>query len=126
MIRGGKIIEHAPLRALDAAEGEPVRIAVALAEPDSRLPEVLKAIPGIVVERVDERSAVLSANGGPTARRILLKSLVDAGLPVVEFSAERPGLQDAYLARMRAAGSGSPSGASGGDSGGASGGSPSE
>jgi hypothetical protein len=58
-----------------------------------------------VVERADERSAVLSVNGGAATRQALLKNLVDAGLPVVEFSAERPGLQDAYLARMRAAGS---------------------
>jgi hypothetical protein len=34
----------------------------------------------------------------------LLKGLVDAGLPVVAFGAEKPRLQDAYLARMRAAG----------------------
>jgi ABC-2 type transport system ATP-binding protein len=105
MIRDGKIIEHAPLRALETAEGEQVRIAVALAAPDPRLSAVLNAVPGIVVERVDEQTAVLSTNGGATNRQAVLKSLVEAGLPVVEFSAERPGLQDAYLARMRAAGS---------------------
>jgi hypothetical protein len=104
MIRDGKIIEHAPLRALETAEGDHVRIAVALASPDPRLAEVLNAVPGIVIERVDERTAVLSTNGGGTTRQALLKGLVDAGLPVVEFSAERLGLQDAYLARMRAAG----------------------
>jgi ABC-2 type transport system ATP-binding protein len=104
MIRGGKILEHAPLRALEDAPGDHVRIALALAEPDPRLAEILNAVPGIVVERADERSAVLSTNGGATARQALLKGLVEAGLPVVEFSAERPGLQDAYLARMRAAG----------------------
>jgi hypothetical protein len=32
-----------------------------------------------------------------------LKTLIDAGLPVVDFTAEKPRLQDAYLARMRAA-----------------------
>jgi ABC-2 type transport system ATP-binding protein len=104
MIRGGKILEHAPLRALEDAPGDHVRIALALAEPDPRLAEILNAVPGIVVERADERSAVLSTNSGATARQALLKGLVEAGLPVVEFSAERPGLQDAYLARMRAAG----------------------
>jgi ABC-2 type transport system ATP-binding protein len=104
MIRGGKIIEHAPLRALEDAPGDQVRIALALAEPDPRLAEILNAVPGIVVERSDERSAVLSTHVGTTTRQALLKGLVEAGLPVVEFSAERPGLQDAYLARMRAAG----------------------
>jgi ABC-2 type transport system ATP-binding protein len=105
MIRDGKIIEHAPLRALETAEGDHVRIAVALASPDPRLAEVLNAVPGIVIERVDERTAVLSTNGGGTTRQALLTGRVDAGLPVIEFSAERLGLQDAYLARMRAAGS---------------------
>jgi ABC-2 type transport system ATP-binding protein len=104
MIRGGQILEHAPLRALENKPGEPVRIALALAEPDPRLAEILGAVPGIQVERADDRSAVLSTNGGTITRQALLKSLVEAGLPVVEFSAERPGLQDAYLARMRAAG----------------------
>ena len=104
MIRDGKILEHAPLRALEDAPGDHMRISLALAEADSRLAEILKAVPGIVVERADERSAVISTNGGATTRQSLLKGLVEAGLPVVEFSAERPGLQDAYLARMRAAG----------------------
>ncbi len=107
MIRDGKIIEHAPLRALEAAAGEHVRITVALAESDPRLPGILAAVPGIMIERADERTAVLSTNGGSVTRQALLKGLVEAGLPVIEFSAERPGLQDAYLARMRAADSGS-------------------
>jgi ABC-2 type transport system ATP-binding protein len=104
MIRDGKIIEHAPLHDLGNAPGDPVRIAITLAEPDPRLPQVLNAVPGIVVERADERSAMLTTNGGAATRQALLKGLVEAGLPVVEFSAERPGLQDAYLAKMRAAG----------------------
>lgn len=103
MIRDGKIIEHAPLRDLGNAPGDQVRVSVTLAEADSRLPLVLGAVPGIVVERVDDRTALLSASGGATTRQALLKGLVEAGLPVIEFSAERPGLQDAYLARMRAA-----------------------
>jgi ABC-2 type transport system ATP-binding protein len=104
MIRGGRIIEHAALRDLGDAPGDHVRIAVALAEPDPRLAEILNTVPGIVVERADARTAVLTTDGGAATRQALLKGLVEAGLPVVEFSAERPGLQDAYLARMRTAG----------------------
>jgi ABC-2 type transport system ATP-binding protein len=107
MIRGGRIIEHAALQALESAAGDHVRITVTLADADPRLPEILKAVPGIAVERADARSALLETEGGPAARQALLKGLVDAGLPVVEFSAEKPGLQDAYLARMRDAAGGS-------------------
>src|SRR5689334_18296263 len=72
MIRDGKIIEHAPLRDLGNAPGDHVRIAITLAEPDPRLPQVLNAVPGIVVERADERSAMLTTNGGATTRQALL------------------------------------------------------
>jgi ABC-2 type transport system ATP-binding protein len=104
MIRDGRIIEHAPLSAMESAAASHATIAIELAAPDPRLPEILNGVPGIVVERVDQRSAVLSTNGGTTTRQALLKGLIDAGLPVVTFSAEKPRLQDAYLARMRAAG----------------------
>jgi len=108
MIRNGRIIEHAPLREIEHGSDERARIAITLAEPDPRLPEILRAVPGIVVERADAQTALLETNGGATTRQALLKGLVDAGLPVVEFSAERPGLQHAYLARMRAAADGPP------------------
>jgi ABC-2 type transport system ATP-binding protein len=108
MIRNGRIIEHAPLREIEHGSDERARIAITLAEPDPRLPEILRAVPGIVVERADAQTALLETNGGATTRQALLKGLVDAGLPVIEFSAERPGLQHAYLARMRAAADGPP------------------
>jgi len=104
MIRDGRIVEHAPISAIESAGGARTSIEVELASPDPRLPDILAAVPGIVVERADEIKAVLSANGGPTTRQALLKGLVDAGLPVIKFSTEKQRLQDAYLARMKAAG----------------------
>ena len=104
MIRDGRIVEHAPISAIQSAGGERTSIEIELASPDPRLPDILAAVPGIVVERADEIKAVLSANGGPTTRQALLKGLVDAGLPVIKFGTEKQRLQDAYLARMKAAG----------------------
>jgi ABC-2 type transport system ATP-binding protein len=106
MIRDGRIVEHGPLSALESAAMEHATISLELAVPDSRLPEILAAVPGIVVERVDAQRATLSTNGGSTTRQALLKGLVDAGLPVIDFSTEKVRLQDAYLARMRAADTG--------------------
>jgi ABC-2 type transport system ATP-binding protein len=103
MIRDGRIVEHGPLSALESSNADHASISIELAAPDARLPEILAAVPGIVVERADERGATLSTNGGSTTRQALLKGLIDAGLPVIDFSAEKPRLQDAYLARMRAA-----------------------
>jgi ABC-2 type transport system ATP-binding protein len=104
MIRDGRVIEHAPISAIENAAGERTAIEIELASPDPRLPEILAAVPGITVERADATKALLSANGGSTTRQALLKGLVDAGLPVIGFSAEKQRLQDAYLARMKAAG----------------------
>jgi ABC-2 type transport system ATP-binding protein len=105
MIRDGRIVEHAPLSAIESVAAAHATISIELAAPDPRLAEILNGVPGISVERVDERTALLSTDGGAMTRQALLKELVDAGLPVVGFSAEKPRLQDAYLARMRAAGS---------------------
>jgi ABC-2 type transport system ATP-binding protein len=104
MIRDGRIIEHAPIGAIESAGGDRTSIEIDLAAPDPRLPEILAAVPGIEVVRADATKAVLSANGGLTTRQALLKGLVDAGVPVVNFSVEKQRLQDAYLARMKAAG----------------------
>jgi|SRR5581483_10495633 len=102
MIRDGRIIEHAPIGVMET--GPRNTIEIELASPDPRLPEILAAVPGITVERADELRALLSANGAATTRQALLKGLVDAGLPVINFSTEKQRLQDAYLARMKAAG----------------------
>jgi ABC-2 type transport system ATP-binding protein len=102
MIRDGRIVEHAPIGAIENATRSLIEIE--LASPDPRLPEILAAVPGIEVARADAMKAVLSANGGATTRQALLKGLVDAGLPVINFSIEKQRLQDAYLARMKAAG----------------------
>jgi ABC-2 type transport system ATP-binding protein len=102
MIRDGRIVEHAPISAMEAAERSVIRIELASSDP--RLPEILAVVPGVTVERANDMTAILSANGGATTRQALLKGLVDAGLPVIGFSAEKPRLQDAYLARMKAAG----------------------
>ncbi|HVT52907.1 MAG TPA: ABC transporter ATP-binding protein [Dongiaceae bacterium] len=102
MIRDGRIVEHAPISAMET--GQRSMIEIELASPDPRLPEILAAVPGITVERADETRALLSANGGTMTRQALLKGLVDAGLPVINFSTEKQRLQDAYLARMKAAG----------------------
>jgi len=104
MIRDGRIVEHAPIGAIESATGDRTSIEIDLASPDPRLPEILAAVPGIEVVRADATKAVLSANGGVTTRQALLKGLVDAGVPVINFNVEKQRLQDAYLARMRAAG----------------------
>jgi ABC-2 type transport system ATP-binding protein len=103
MIRDGRIVEHGPLSALEGGVHDHATISIELGAPDARLATFLAAVPGIVVEHADDRRATLSTNGGVTTRQALLKGLVEAGLPVIDFTTEKLRLQDAYLARMRAA-----------------------
>lgn len=103
MIRDGRIVQHGPLSTLEGRIDDPATISIELAAPDARLAEILAVVPGIVVQQVDDRHATLSTGGGAATRQALLKGLVDAGLPVIDFTAEKLRLQDAYLARMRAA-----------------------
>jgi ABC-2 type transport system ATP-binding protein len=103
MIRGGRILDHTPIGSLEREGSEKSLIAVELAAPDPRLREILAAMPGVAVERSDDRQALLSAANGAATRQALLKGLVDAGLPVVGFGAEKQRIQDTYLARMKAA-----------------------
>jgi ABC-2 type transport system ATP-binding protein len=103
MIRDGHIVEHGPLSTLESRIEDKAAISIELGAPDPRLPEILAGISGITVQHADDRRATLSANGGAPARQDLLKRLIDSGLPVIDFTSEKPRLQDAYLARMRAA-----------------------
>ena len=103
MIRDGRIIEHAPISAIENDGSGRTAITIELADADQRLPDILAAVPGVMVETADSRRATLVANGGPATRQALLKGLVDAGLPVIGFSIDKQRLQDAYLARMKAA-----------------------
>ena len=98
IIRNGKAVDFRPLGDEAARDGGPVRLTVMLAEPDSRLGEVLGAFPGVTTARVEGRSASFMADPELATRAALLKHLIDAGLPVCGFGTEKMGLRAAYMA----------------------------
>jgi ABC-2 type transport system ATP-binding protein len=96
----GRIIEHRPVGS-GAAPGGAIEIAVAFAEPAPQAAQLLAVIAGVGDIRVDGAAARFTIRGDASKPHEILRKLVEAGLPVSEFRADRPSLQSAYLARMK-------------------------
>jgi len=99
----GRLIEHSILRE-EHLKGR--RLKLQLAAPCEAAPDVLLGFPG--VSNVEPGASELSFGfaGDLTARHQLLKTLIDAGVPVCALSEERRNLQSSYLARVSADGDG--------------------
>ena len=94
VLRGGRVVEQRELQA--AAPGAIRRLKVLLAAPDGRLAEVLRLAGAEGVE-VEDAEASFEWHGDEAGQALLLRSLVEAGLPVASFGEVRRNLQDSYL-----------------------------
>jgi ABC-2 type transport system ATP-binding protein len=100
IVRDGCVVEHSPLD--QAAEAAPVnRLLAVLAEPDPRLAKILLGIDGVSSVMDTETNVGFDFAGDAEARAALLRQLVEAGLPVVEFRPVRLNMQDVYLQRIK-------------------------
>jgi ABC-2 type transport system ATP-binding protein len=94
VLRSGRVIEQREIRG--QAPGLARRLRVALASPDPRLDEVLRGA-GAVNVAPEGHGARFEWSGDDAAQALLLRALVEAGLPVVAFEAVRENLHDSYL-----------------------------
>ena len=94
VLRNGRVVEQRELAA--PAPGEARRLRVALASADARLEEVLRAA-GVEAMEVDEGGASFDWRGDDAGQAALLRTLLEAGLPVITFEAVRRNLHDSYL-----------------------------
>jgi len=99
IIRDGRIVEFTPIGQTARHEGR-LRLRLALAHDDARLDELLQKIPEVTVLEMKAAEAVIDVADDAELRAGLLRHLVAAGLPVIEFAPERFGLQDAYLSHV--------------------------
>jgi ABC-2 type transport system ATP-binding protein len=99
ILNQGRILEHRDIEGADG--GGALRVTLRLARPDDRLAAILADANGVSDVRNGEDSAGFTVAGGEEAAGALLRTLIEAGLPVCEFAPGRANLQDAYLARMR-------------------------
>ena len=97
VIRDGRIAGQGPMKSAIAG-GE--RLSITLAAPDARLESILSARGGVSAVRIDNRTGRCRVTGGEAARQDILKSLLDAGLDVIDFRVEEECLRDAYLAAL--------------------------
>jgi len=75
----------------------PATIEIALSAEHPRFREILAERPGVTDVQVSGRFATLSAGGGDSDHAAVLKTLVEAGLPVARFAARGRNLEDAFL-----------------------------
>ncbi len=99
ILRDGVILEQT---ALGGAKPAVERVHVVLAAGHPSLRSVLEAFPGVRVLSSEARDALFEFTGGESERHLLLKSLLDAGLPVCGFESEKHNLQESYLGMVRA------------------------
>ena len=100
ILREGRLVDHRPVGDTAGPAGR-MRLIVRLSHPDARLSSVLEEASGVEVLEADDTRAVLTVAGGAEDRRVLLRRLVDAGLPLCEFAQAQENLQETYLNRVR-------------------------
>ncbi|MEQ8193656.1 MAG: ABC transporter ATP-binding protein [Rhodospirillales bacterium] len=105
IIRDGKIADQRAIAGTaDVVQSR--RMLVVLDVPHPGLETALTAAPGVSGVHVDGRSARCRLEGGETAKQVLLRALVNAGLSVVEFREEAVRMQDTYMESMNKGGEG--------------------
>ncbi|HEX3065057.1 MAG TPA: ABC transporter ATP-binding protein [Dongiaceae bacterium] len=96
ILRDGRLADQ---RALSAPSGG-TAIMLRLATADARAEAVVKAegaVSGLIAEGLTLR---FHFTGDDLARALLLRRLIEAGLPIADFSIERKSLQHAYLTHV--------------------------
>jgi ABC-2 type transport system ATP-binding protein len=96
ILRDGRLVDQ---RALSAPSGG-TAIMLRLATADARAEAVVKAegaVSGLIAEGLALR---FHFAGDDLARALLLRRLIEAGLPIADFAIERERLQDAYLSHV--------------------------
>ncbi len=96
ILRAGRLVDQRAIAAPSGGGAVVLRLAVA----DARFESTLKGEAGIAGLIVEGLTARFRFAGDDVARALLLRRLVEAGLPVADFAIERERLQEAYLTRV--------------------------
>ena len=96
ILRDGRLADQ---RALSAATGS-TAILLRLAAADVRAETVVKAEGAVSALIAEGLTLRFHFTGDDLARALLLRRLIEAGLPIADFSVERERLQDAYLSHV--------------------------
>jgi ABC-2 type transport system ATP-binding protein len=96
ILRQGRLADQRALAATSGGGAVVLRLAVA----DARMEALLRtdtAVSGLIVEGLTAR---FHFGGDDLARSLLLRRMIETGLPVTDFAIERERLQEAYLTHL--------------------------
>lgn len=101
VLRSGQVIEHRALAgaktSIAAGAGEARRIRVGFTHPVAEIAARLAGIDGIKLLESSDSEALVTLQGDANAQALLLRTLLERGLPVINFAAERENLHESYL-----------------------------
>jgi ABC-2 type transport system ATP-binding protein len=101
IMRDGRIIDDRGLGVAEVAGGFR-RLKLELAHAFPSLVQQMSAVPGVAEVKLDGLVASFVFAGDAQSQHGLLKRLMTLGVPVTAFGEDKLGLQDVYLAHLRA------------------------
>ena len=99
VLRAGRIIEHAPLATADRTAVMELRLSL----PFAGLGALLTGVTGLALLQADDSKATFSCTADPSGQHLLLRELLERGVPVCSFGEQKQNLQDAYLRTVSSA-----------------------
>ena len=93
VLRAGRIIEHAPLATAERTAVMELRLSL----PFAGLGALLTGVTGVALLQADDSKATFSCTADPDGQHLLLRELLERGVPVCAFGEQKQNLQDAYL-----------------------------
>lgn len=112
VLRNGQVIEHRALAGANTGNGgegagvgagaregaaEVRRIRIGFTHPVTEIATRLSGIDGIKLLESSGSEALVALRGDANAQALLLRTLLERGLPVINFAAERENLHQSYL-----------------------------
>lgn len=102
LIDQGRLVHHGSADSLTRRHEAGVLVAVRVTGGVDALDEWIRLQPGVRVhDEIKDGLRVLLASDDETERTTLLRRMVEAGLPVVEFTRERRRLEDAFVTMLQ-------------------------
>jgi ABC-2 type transport system ATP-binding protein len=98
ILRDGRVVDHRLLS--ESAEDTGIRLTIDLAEPFPALVALLQSLDGVSQVTETDDGAALIFTGDGKARHLLLRTLIDKGVPVSGLREDQVSLQQAYFDRM--------------------------
>ena len=100
IVDGGRIVENRPLAASDTMAVPPVSMVMEVLAAPADLESIMASVAGASEFAIDGKIIRFSMPDSADSRAMLLRQLLDRGVPIAGFWRERASLQDSYIKRV--------------------------